>query len=112
MPLNRPNIIKRFIGVSCNVIIHKILMKNVDIKETRDYYLKEVEREIDIALSYRNQINPVHSSLPDKDVKIIENKIKIKVNSELNKRIKEGYDIDFSIIDKEIKEFLKENNIC
>ena len=59
MPQNRPDLIKRFIGVASNIIAHKILIKAELEEDLRNYYTKEIERDIDIALKYRNRINPV-----------------------------------------------------
>jgi len=64
MPQNRPDLIKRFIGVSSNLIVHKVLIRSEIQDELRDHYVKEVERDMDIALKYREKINPAKEVLP------------------------------------------------
>ena len=49
---------------------------------------------------YREKINPVNRSLPDKDVDYIKEKIMARVKSELITRISKGYDnIDLELIE-------------
>ena len=85
MPQNRPDSIKRFIGVASNIIAHKLLIKAELEEESRKYYSKEIERDIDIALKYRNRINPANRLLPQKDFKEIRDSILLKVKAELLK---------------------------
>jgi len=111
MPQNRPDLIKRFIGIASNTVTHKILI-NTEVEEnTKNHYKLEIERDIDIALKYRDKINPIGDVLPEKDSEEIRNKILLKVKSELLKRKDKGYNIDFSLIDKEVDKFLKENKV-
>ena len=102
MSQNRPDLIKRFIGIASNTITHKILLKTELEEDIRKHYTNEVERDIDIALKYRNMINPVDETLPQKDIVEIRDKILLKVKAELLKREEKGYNIDMSIIDEEI----------
>ena len=111
MSQNRPDIIKRFIGIASNIIAHKILIKAELEEDLRNYYNKEIERDIDIALKYRNRINPVNRLLPQKDSKEIRDSILLKVKAELLKRINKGYNIGLTKIDEEIDNFLKEQNV-
>jgi len=111
MPQNRPDLIKRFVGIASNTITHKILVKTELEDNIREHYEVEIERDIDIALKYRNKINPIESLLPEKDAQDIRDKILLKVKSELLKRKDKGYNIDFSLVDEEVDRFLKENKI-
>ncbi len=111
MSQNRPDIIKRFIGVASNIITHKVLIKAELEKDLRNYYTKEIERDIDIALKYRNKINPVNRMLPQRDSKEIKENILLKVKAELQKRVDKGYKVNLSKIDEEIDNFLKEQNV-
>ena len=111
MSQNRPDLIKRFIGVASNIIAHKVLIKAELEEELRKYYTKEIERDIDIALKYRNKINPVNRLLPTKDSKEIRESILLKVKAELLKRMDKGYNVNLSKIDEEIDNFLKEQNV-
>ena len=111
MSQNRPDLIKRFIGVASNIIAHKILIKAELEEDLRNYYTKEIERDIDIALKYRNRINPVNRLLPQRDSKEIRGSILLKVKAELLKRIDKGYNVDLTKIDEEIDNFLKEQKV-
>ena len=111
MSQNRPDLIKRFIGVASNIIAHKVLIKAELEEDLRNYYTKEIERDIDIALKYRNRINPVNRLLPQRDSKEIKEGILLKVKAELLKRIDKGYNVDLPKIDEEIENFLKEQNV-
>jgi hypothetical protein len=111
MSQNKADIIKRFVGVASNTITHKILIKSELEEDIRKHYSKEISRDVEISLKYRNMINPVHNILPEKYAKDIMNKIVLKVKAELLKRADKGYNIDFTLVDKEIYTFLKECNI-
>ena len=54
MPLNRNDLIKRFIGIASNIIVHRILIKSELEDDLRGYYSKEVERDLDIAFRCNN----------------------------------------------------------
>ena len=111
MSLNRPDLIKRFIGVASNAIMH-ITIINTELDEnTKKYYAKEVKRDSDIALNYRNKINPINALLPQKDVEEIRTKIILKVKAELLKRVDKGYNVNISLVEKVVDEFLKKNKI-
>ena len=111
MSQNRTDLIKRFIGVASNIIAHKVLIKTELEENLREYYTKEIKRDIDIALKYRNRINPMNKLLPKRDSKEIRESILLKVKAELLKRIDKGYSVDLSKIDEEIDNFLKEQNV-
>src|SRR3989338_2721577 len=111
MSQNRTDLIKRFIGVASNIIAHKVLIKTELEENLREYYAKEIKRDIDIALKYRNRINPMNKLLPKRDSKEIRESILLKVKAELLKRIDKGYSVDLSKIDEEIDNFLKEQNV-
>ena len=111
MSQNRPDLIKRFVGVASNIIAHKILIKAELEEDLREYYNKEIKRDIDIALKYRDKINPVNRLLPQRDSKEIRDSILSKVKAELLKRVDKGYNADMSKIDGEIDNFLKEQNV-
>lgn len=111
MSQNRPDLVKRFVGIASNVIVHKILVKTELENDLRRHYAKEIERDVDIALMYRDKINPAKRPLPQKDSKEIRNSIRLKAKAELLKRIGKGYTIDISRIDEEIDNFLKEQNV-
>jgi len=111
MSQNRPDLIKRFVGVASNTIVHKILVKTELEEEIRQYYTKEIGRDVEIALKYRNKINPIDKTLPQKDIEEIRIKILSKVNSELSKRKEKGYNIDFSLARGEIDSFLKDSKV-
>ena len=111
MPQNRPDLIKRFVGVASNIIVHKILVKTELENDLRMYYSKEIGRDTDIALGYRNRINPIARMLPQSDAEGIKNDIRSRVKAELLKRIEKGYNIDLSRMDEEIDNFLKEQNV-
>ena len=83
MSQNRPDLIKKFIGVAGNIITHKILVKAELEEDLRNYYAKEIERDIDIALKYRDKINPVNRLLPQKDSGEIKDNILLKVKADL-----------------------------
>lgn len=111
MPQNRPDLIKRFIGVASNIITHKVLVKAEIEEDLREYYSKEIRRDVDIALKYRARINPANRLLPQEDSEKIRESILMKVKAELLKRIDKGYSVDLSKIDGEIDNFLKEQNV-
>jgi len=111
MSQNRPDLIKRFIGIASNNITHRILLRTELEEDLRKYYNKEIERDIDIALKYRNMINPVDNTLPEKDAEEIKDKIVLKVRAELLKRINKGYNIDISLVEVEVDKFLKEHKV-
>jgi hypothetical protein len=112
MPQNRNDLIKRFIGVASNTITHRMLLKSEIDADLREYYNNEASRDKDIALEYRNKINPKVYFLPQKDSEEIKSKIKQRVKLELLKRSEKGYKIRFELLDEEVISFLNENKIC
>lgn len=106
MSQNRPDLIKRFIGVATNTITHRILLRAELEEDIRKHYTKEIERDVDISLKYRNQINPI--CRPLKEAEEIRNKILLKVRAELMKREHKGYNLDYSLVEEELDKFLRE----
>lgn len=111
MSQNRPDLIKRFVGIASNIITYKILIKAELKEDTRNHYIKEVERDIDIALKYRSRINPINDVLPPKDAEGIRNNILLRVKAELLKRKDKGYNVDILLVNEEVDNFLKEQDI-
>jgi len=112
MVQNRKKLIDLFIGNISNSIIHEILEKAIDDEEISNRYQKELTTSLEIAKKYREKINPLNSSLPDKDVEYLKIKIRSKVKSELVLRISKGYkDIDLDLVDVLIDRFLKSTKV-
>ena len=111
MPQNKSNLIKKFIGVSGNVISHRILLKSEMQEEIRDYYFKEIQRDTEVALSYRNSLNPLDRIFPMEEGSSLKRKILLYVRSRLLKRKRKGYQIDFANMEEEVETFLKEVGI-
>lgn len=106
---NRSKLIELFIGNISNAIVHKILEKAITQEEITNKYQKETRNSWEIAKIYREKINPKQTSLPDKDLSSIRNKIINNVKSELLLRISKGYsNIDLSLIKLFVDEALKE----
>src|SRR3989338_3773552 len=106
MAQNRKRLIDLFIGNISNSVMHKILEKATEDKELAGRYNKELSTSLEIAKKYREKINPVNASLPDKDIEYIKSRITNKVKNELMQMISKGYeniDLDGGI-------FL--NNLC
>lgn len=107
--MNRNKLIEIFISNMSNAILHEILEKAIDKPEIAGKYNKEIINSFQIAKKYRGKINPVDSSLPEKDIEYIKNKIKRKVKTELNLRISKGYtNINLSLVGELVDKFLKE----
>ena len=105
MTQNRNKIIDLFIGNLANAVIHKILEQAIEDEILRKYYDKELLNSMEIAKRYREKINPINKTLPEKDIEHIKSKIINKTNSELRLRIEKGYkniniDLVESIVDK------------
>ena len=67
---------------------------------------------IEIAKRYREKINPIDSSFPEKDIDYIKNKIRNKVKAELLIRISKGYEnIDLELIEEIIEKYLRKLKI-
>ena len=112
MVQNRNKLIDLFVGNISNSIIHEMLEKAIDNEFLSKRYEKELTTSLEIAKRYREKINPVNSSLSNKDVEYIKNKIKNKVISELSIRISNGYkNIDLELANNIIEKYLKEVDI-
>ena len=112
MVQNRTKLIELFISNLANSIVHEILERAIDREEIADKYRKEIKNSLDISKTYRKKINPVSSPLPTGDSLYIKKRIKKKVERELKLRIFRGYEnIDLSLVDKEIEEYLKKLEI-
>lgn len=111
MPQNRNKLIDIFIGNLVNSVVHTVLEKAV--KKERDYladkYRKELINSLEIAKKYREKINPVEKSLPEKDISYIKERIIRKVKAELRIRILKGYEnINLNVVEEEVNNALKE----
>ena len=117
MPQNRNQFIDIFIGNLTNAIVHEILEKSIINKEEladkySNKYRNEVINSYNIAKRYREKINPLNKPLPIKDITHIKDKIKNKVNLELQTRINNGYkNINLDLINQEIDNKLKDLKI-
>ena len=114
MPQNRNKLIDLFIGNIANAIIYETLIEAIKdkSKEIASHYQKEIENAIKISKNYREKINPLNISLPDKDISYIKLKIIKKVNAELRIRISKGYkNIDLTLANKLVEKILKETRI-
>jgi len=108
MAQNRNKLIELFISNLANSIVHEILERAIDREEIADKYRKEIKNSFEVSKTYRNKINPINSPLPAGDSLFIKNRIKKRVERELNLRISKGYkNIDLSLVDKEIEGYLK-----
>ena len=112
MDQNRNKLIELFIGNMSNAILHKILEKAVTDIDIADRYNKEIKNSFEIAKQYRDKINPLNISLPEKDINYIKDKIIRKVKAELQIRISKGYkNINLDIVEQIMNELLKETKI-
>ncbi|MDO8460603.1 MAG: hypothetical protein Q7S74_05815 [Nanoarchaeota archaeon] len=110
--MNRNKLIEVFISNISNAVIHQILEKAIDRKEISEKYQKEVKNSWEIAIKYREKINPVNRSLSGQDNEEIKRKIVNKVKAELKIRIERGYEnIDFSIVEDFVDNALKQMKI-
>ena len=113
MVQNRNKLIELFIGNLSNAVIYEILELAVDKELMADKYRKELITSFEIAKRYREKINPINQSLPDKDAGYIRNKIINKVRAELMIRISKGYEnIDLNLIEKLVDNALKNTDIA
>ena len=112
MDQNRNKLIELFIGNMSNAILHKILEKAVTDIDIADRYNKEIKNSFEIAKQYREKINPLNISLPEKDINYIKDKIIRKVKAELQIRISKGYkNINLDLVEQIMNELLKETKI-
>ena len=113
MTQNRNKLIDLFIGNLSNAILHKILEKAIlsSIPEIAQRYNKEVINSWQIALNYRQKINP-QMTFPLKDIFYIKEKLSNRIRSELSLRIFKGYkNINLELVDKEINDSLKQMRV-
>lgn len=109
---NRNKLIGVFISNLANAVIHQILEKAINKREIADVYNKEVRNSWEIAKKYREKINPVSKTLPDKDIEEINKRIINKVRAELKLRIERGYEnINLGLVDEFIEKALREMNV-
>ncbi len=99
MVQNRNKLIEFFIGNISNAIVHEILERAVNEEFIADKYRKDLRTSFELAKKYREKINPISKSLPDKDIFYIKTKIINRVRAELMIRISKGYEnIDLNLI--------------
>lgn len=112
MVQNRNRLIDLFIGNLSNSIVHEILERAVNDEELSNRYNKELTTSLDIAKKYREKINPINASLPEKDIEIIKTKTKNKIRAELLLRMSKGYEnINLDLVEVLIDKNLKDLNI-
>ena len=110
--MNRNKLIDLFIGNMSNCIIHKILEKAIEDENIRDHYNKELLESLNIAIRYREKINPNLKPLPEKDINYIRERIIRKVNAELKLRISKGYkNIDLKSVELIVDEMLSQTKV-
>ena len=64
--MNRNRLIDAFISNVANSVVHQILEKAIDKPEISQVYKKEVTNSWEIARKYREKINPLGRSLPER----------------------------------------------
>lgn len=112
MSQNRNKLLSLFIGNLSNAVIHKVLEEAIDNQEITLKYESEIKNSFNLALKYREKINPINTPLPLKDIIKIENKIYKNAVTELRKREQLGYNnIDLSIIPKIIENLLNKSQV-
>ena len=112
MVQNRNKLIDLFIGNIANAIVHEILENALSSDVVADKYRKELTTSFEIAKKYREKINPINRSLPDRDLEHIKVKIVNRVRVELNIRISKGYkNIDLFLVDELVDKALKDSKV-
>ena len=112
MVQNRNKLIELFIGNISNSVLHKVLEKAADNDELSDKYNKEIMTSFDIAMKYREKINPISLPLPSQDIQYIRQKVINRVKSELQIRISKGYNgIDINLVEQFVDDAMKETRI-
>ncbi len=112
MVQNRNKLIDLFIGNISNSIVHEILEKAIDDKKISNKYSKELNLSLQIAKKYREKINPVNTTLPEKDINYIKSKIINKVRSKLMQRISEGYkNINLNLVETIVDKMLEKTKV-
>ena len=106
---NRKKLIDLFIGNISNAIVHDILEQAIQEEGLSSKYRKELTTSFEIAKKYREKINPVNSSFPEKDIVFVRKKILQKVRNEIELRISKGYtNLDVNVVEKFVDKILKE----
>ena len=112
MSQNRNKLIDLFVGNISNAVLHKMLEKAIEDSSIANKYQKEIDISFNIAKSYREKINPTSSSLPEKDIDFIKNKIISRVKSEIFTRISKGYkNLDVSLVESYVDSILKDMRV-
>ncbi len=112
MSQNRSKLIQLLIGNIVNAIVHKVLEESVKEDILRKHYDKESLNSFQIAIKYREKINPIQRELPNKDINNIKEEVLKRVNKELKLRISKGYQgIDLNLAKKILEKSLKELKI-
>lgn len=111
MVQNRNKLIDLFIGNLSNAILHRILEKAIKQEEIASHYEKEMRTSWDIAIKYREKINPP-ASFPVKDFLEIKERLIRKISSELSLRILKGYqNLSLESVESEVNLALKEMKV-
>jgi hypothetical protein len=109
---NRNKLIEKLIGNLTNAIVHAILEKASGSEELAKGYHKESGESLNQAKQYRNKINPISNSLPERDIDYIKTKLINKIKAKLTTRINEGYkNIDLNLVDELVDKHLKQMNV-
>jgi len=109
---NRNQLIEALISNLSNAIVHQILETAIDQQEISEKYVKEFKNSWEIAKRYREKINPINNSLPEKDIEEIKIKVINKVKAELKLRIERGYEnINLSLVPELVDKALKELSV-
>lgn len=111
---NRGQLVELMIGNLANAIVHRILEKAIfaEKKELADKYRKELINSFEIAKRYRNMINPINVSLPEKDIAYIKERLVKRIKGELGLRISKGYEnIDLGLVEEDVDRVLEELGI-
>src|SRR3989338_3295245 len=108
MVQNRNKLIDFFVGNLSNAIVHTVLEKAAgDNAILAKSYQKESINSKNTAVHYRNMINPIYTSLPDRDIDFIKKCLTQKVTSELKSRILKKYEnVDLTLIEPSVDKVL------
>ncbi len=110
MTQNRNKILDLMTGSLSNAIVHSILELSCDETALKAKYKKEAFNSFQIALEFRNRINPLFRPLPQRP--LIEIKVTRRVEAELNNRIRKGYiGVDVTIIKAQVEKYFQELRI-
>lgn len=110
MTQNRNKVLSLMTGSLSNAIVHSILELSCDETALKEKYKKEASDSFQIALKFRNRINPLFRLLPQRS--LIEIRVARRVEAELNNRIKRGYvGVDMTLVRTQIEEYFRELRI-